>query len=132
GGEHDALTVAARLHPVAEHGLRFAALVAGDEPGVDVGGVDEIEPGVHEGVEDLEGCRFIQGPAEHIAAEHQRCHADLGVAQLALIHAVLQGSGCREDSANDGGYPNTPARRSSARRSGAWPRAVNTSSVYSP
>ena len=39
------------LQPLADDGLGFAALVAGRPARIDVGGIDEVEAGVDEGVE---------------------------------------------------------------------------------
>ncbi len=60
--------------------------MAGDPGGVDIGGVDEGEASVYEGVEDLEGGRLVDGPAEDVAAEGERGDFNGGVAEFAFGH----------------------------------------------
>ena len=86
GGDDDFGTFAGLLEPVTDDGFGLAAGVAGDPSGVDVGGVDEGEAGVDEGVEDLEGGWLVDGPAEDVAAEGEWGDFDGGVAEFAFDH----------------------------------------------
>ena len=84
GGDHDLGALAARFEPVADDGFRLAALVALDPARIGVGGVDGVEAGVDEGVEQGERGRLVDVPAEHIAAQHQRRDVEIGVAEAAF------------------------------------------------
>ena len=79
----------ARLEPAADNGLGLAALVAIGPGRVDVGGVDGVEAMIDEGIEHGEAGLFIDGPAKHIAAEHQRDDIDTGIAKWTLVHFAL-------------------------------------------
>jgi hypothetical protein len=81
-----------RREPAAEDGLGFAARVAGYPPGVHVGGVDGVEAGVHEDVEQREAARLVDGPAEHVAAEDERGDLQAGVAERAILHGASLGA----------------------------------------
>ena len=61
--------------------------------GVDVRGVDEVEAAVHEGVEDLEGGGRVCGPAEDVAAKHERNDLKAGSAEGFGLHCALQSLG---------------------------------------
>jgi hypothetical protein len=45
---------------------------ARDPGGIDVGGIDEIQAVIDEGVEDRERHALVGSPAEHVAAEDER------------------------------------------------------------
>ncbi len=89
GGDDDFGTFTGLLEPVADDGFGLAAGMAGHPGGIDIGGVDEGEAGVGEGVEDLEGSGLIDGPAEDIAAEGERGDFDVGVAEFAFGHEEM-------------------------------------------
>ncbi len=76
----------AALEPLAEDGFGLASLVAGNPAGVGVGGVDEVEAAIDEGVE--KGKRFfgIDGPAEDVAAEDKRSNLNVCVAESSGLH----------------------------------------------
>ncbi|CAM2149016.1 hypothetical protein PT2222_200147 [Paraburkholderia tropica] len=107
GGDHDLVALAAAREPFADDRLRLAALVARHPGGVDVGGIDEIQARVGERVENRERGGFVGGPAEHVAAEHERCDLQGGSADPALFHG-----GSRLRWANGCG----PAARADPRR----------------
>jgi hypothetical protein len=77
GGQHDVGPVAAGGEPVAEHGLRLAALVARREGRVGIGAVDEVAAGRHVGVEHVERLTLVGGPSEHVAAEAESEHVEV-------------------------------------------------------
>ena len=54
GGDDHPVAIAAALQPLADDGLGFAALVARGPARIDVRGVDQLEAGVDEGVEQPE------------------------------------------------------------------------------
>src|SRR5690242_8463548 len=54
GGDDHLLALAATLEPVADDGLRFAALVAGHPRGISVRGINEVKAGGNESIENLE------------------------------------------------------------------------------
>src|SRR5690606_21400361 len=82
GGEHD--VVAAALEGLADDLLRLAA-------GVDVGRVDEVDPGVERPVDDLDRVLVVgvAERAEHHGAQRERADLDPGAAEGAVLHAVL-------------------------------------------
>ena len=88
GDDHDLVAVAARLHPPADDGFRFAALVAGHPARIDIGRVDGIETGVGETVENVEGGLLVGRPAEHVAAQHQRGDVEIGSTQAAFLQGA--------------------------------------------
>ena len=86
GGDDNFRAFAGLLEPIADDGFGFAAFVTGHPSGIDIGGVDESEAGIDEGVEDLEGGGLINGPAENIAAKCEWSDFDRGVAEFAFGH----------------------------------------------
>ena len=78
--------VAALLHPVAEDGFGFPALMAGRPARIDIGRVDRVEAGIEEGIEHCEGGRLVRGPAEDIAAEDERGDFEAAVSEFAFLH----------------------------------------------
>ena len=79
--EEHGVALAARLQPFADHRLGLAALVAGNPGGIDVGRVDHRAAASDERVEDGEAGVAIGGPAEDVAAEHQRRDLQVGSAE---------------------------------------------------
>src|SRR5205814_1488993 len=75
-GDHHAAAVPGLLQPVADDRLGLAAGVPGHPDGVDVGGIDQVEPAGDEGVEDAERRRLVDRPPEHVAAEGERADLD--------------------------------------------------------
>jgi hypothetical protein len=90
GGKHDAIALAAAFQPAADDRFRFAALVARHPRRVHVGGVDQVEAVVDEGIEQLEAAFFVRAPAEHVAAEGERCDVQGGTTESALVHGELR------------------------------------------
>ena len=88
GRDHNFVALAAVLKPVANDRLALAALVTGHPCGVTVRGVNKIQSRIHKGIQYLERCGFVGGPAKHIAAQHQRRYFYSGFSQLALSHLV--------------------------------------------
>ena len=72
GGHDDVVAVAALGHPGAHDLLRLAARVQ-------VGGVDEVAAGGRVGVQHGERLVAVGGPAEHVAAQAERVHVEVGV-----------------------------------------------------
>ena len=81
GGDHDLVALAARFQPFADNGFQFAADMPRRPARIAVGGVDGVEAGIDKGVEDGERGLGVDVPAEHIAAQHQRRNADVGLAE---------------------------------------------------
>src|SRR4029453_1849805 len=77
------------LQPRADHGLGFAALVAGLPARIDVGGVDEGEAGIDEGVEDLVRGGLVGRPAKDVAAEGDWGEFEARPAGLGFFHGPL-------------------------------------------
>ena len=80
------VAIAALLHPLADHGLRFAALVAGRPGRIDVGGVDQVESRVDEGVENGEGRLLVRAPSEDVATQPERGNHQIGSSNCTLFH----------------------------------------------
>jgi hypothetical protein len=82
GGEHHVL--AAALEGLADDLLGLAG-------GVDVGGVDEVDPGVERGVDDADRLVVVglTPGAEHHRAEAQLADRDAGASQWAVLHRLL-------------------------------------------
>ncbi|KAG1274334.1 hypothetical protein G6F64_015154 [Rhizopus arrhizus] len=66
---HHLVALAAAGKPFADQRFGFAALVARDPARIDVGGVDEIQARVDQGVQQRVRAGFVDGPAEDVAAE---------------------------------------------------------------
>ena len=89
GGDQDLVALGRiLLQPGADDRLRLAALVARHPARIDVGGVDEGEAGIDEGVEQLVRGRLVGRPAEHVAAEGDGGEFEARFAELALFHGV--------------------------------------------
>jgi hypothetical protein len=73
--------VTATLERLADDLLRLAA-------GVDVGGVDDVDPGVERPVDDAHRLVVVGGPpgAEHHRAEGERGDGDAGAAERSVVH----------------------------------------------
>ena len=87
------ITASSRARPdcfshFADDHFRFAARIARNPRGIDIGCVDGIEARLEKGVEQLEGGFFIGGPAKDIAAENQRRDRQAGAAKGSLLHEV--------------------------------------------
>src|SRR6185295_19912773 len=100
GGDYHLASVAARVQPVADDGLGFAALMTRHPFGVDVGGIDAVKAGRDETVEQLEGGRRVRRPAQHVAAEDQRRNLKPRISQFTLVHVSPRASRNRPDHAD--------------------------------
>ena len=89
GGDDDIVTSATLLEPVPDDGLGFTAPISRRKPGIDVGGVDQIESGGDEGVEQPEGGLLIRGPAKDVAAEGQRRYFQSRISNSAFSHSLF-------------------------------------------
>jgi hypothetical protein len=89
GGDHEPVTIAARLHPLADDGFRLAALMAGHPGGIHIRCVDEVQAGIGVGVEHLERRCLVGRPAEDIAAEAQGRNHQVRAAEPTLFHLHL-------------------------------------------
>ena len=76
--------------PVPDDRLRFATGVARRPVRVRVGGVDRVEAVIDEGIEDGEGGRLIDRPAEDVGAEHERGDVEAGGAEGATLGHCAQ------------------------------------------
>jgi hypothetical protein len=87
GREHDVVAAAA--------GQRLADDDLGLALRVDVGGVDEVDPGVERGVNDSDALVVILvAPlAKHHRSEAQLAHRDAGASEWSMLHGLLL-SGC--------------------------------------
>ncbi len=86
-GRDDHVVVAsAPGDPSADDRLGFAADVSGCPARVRVRRVDQVEAGIDEGVEQPERRRFVDGPAEDVAAECKRRDAIPRAAEWSLLH----------------------------------------------
>ncbi|KAG1469333.1 hypothetical protein G6F57_012230 [Rhizopus arrhizus] len=95
GGDQHAVALAGTLEPFADQRFRFAAGIARHPRRVHVGGVDQVEAGVDEGIEQGEAGLLIGAPAEHVATEGERTYMQAGTAQFAGCrhgHGLLGGS----------------------------------------
>ena len=72
GCQDDFRALAGMLQPVADDGFRFASGVARNPGGIDVRGIDKIQSGVDESVQDLKGRGLIDGPAKDVSSQHER------------------------------------------------------------
>jgi len=70
--DHHPVTAAAGPHPFAEDGFRLAANVARLPGRVHVRRIHRLEAGPGQAVQEIERGLLVDGPSEHIAAEHQR------------------------------------------------------------
>jgi len=57
--------------------------------GIDIGGIDEIEAFIDEGIQNAVRCRLVDGPTEHVAAKTKRNHFEAGSAKLPLLHGSI-------------------------------------------
>ena len=80
---------AARAQPIADDRLRLAALVARRPGRIDVGGVDRVQAGGAEAVEQVERRLGVGGPAEHVAAEHDGGDRKVGATETTLLHEPI-------------------------------------------
>ena len=126
-GEHDRVAVAARRHPAPDDLLRLAAAVARHPLRVAVGGVDEVAAGVRVGVEHGEGLGLVGRPSEHVAAQAQRVHGEVGRGDVAHASNLPGRGGQARDGGGGGGAQVGEAqpaplvvrtRRTAERRSG--------------
>jgi hypothetical protein len=53
---------------------------------IGIGGVDQVEPGVDEGIQQQKRSRLVDRPAEHVAAESEWRDLESGTPQLAFFH----------------------------------------------
>ncbi len=90
GDQHLLATAAALGDPVPQHGFGLAARMSWRPAGIDVGGVDQVEAMVDEGVQQLEAPRRVGGPAEHIAAERPRGDLKPRPAEFLGLHRSLR------------------------------------------
>src|SRR3546814_7441610 len=81
----------AALQPFADNGFAPAADMAVHPGGIDVRGVDCVEAGVEEAVEQVEGRLLVRRPAEHVAAEDDRGDVQAGPAECALCPGNSEG-----------------------------------------
>ena len=72
---------------MADHAFALAAAVAFDPTRVDVGGVDQVEAIVDEGIEQVERRGLVGGPAEHVATEGERRDREAAAAEGTRLHA---------------------------------------------
>jgi hypothetical protein len=73
----------AAAQPAADDGFRLATAIARHPGRVDVGGIDQVEAGIDEGIKQREGSLLVGAPAKHVAAERQWGHLQAGAAQFA-------------------------------------------------
>src|SRR5579875_3958757 len=88
-GDDDFIAAAVLLEPFADDRFRFAAGMAGNPYGINVGGIDCREACIEKPIQKSERSGFISRPAENIAAENKRRNLYAGTAKLALLHAPL-------------------------------------------
>jgi hypothetical protein len=86
GDERRLGAIAARLHPVADDRLGFAALVAGRPGRIGVRRIDGVESRREKTIEQRERGLRVRRPAEHIAAEHNRGGGEIGAAETTPFH----------------------------------------------
>ena len=91
--EDDLISLPGSLEPVADHGLRLAALVAGHPARIDIRRVDRVEAAVHEAVEELRAGRLIDRPAEDVGAENERRDLQARAAEGAQVHDGIMDAG---------------------------------------
>jgi len=75
--------LATALEPAAHDGFRFATLVARHPGRVHIGGVDQIEAGIDEGVQQCKRGLLVRTPAKHVAAKRDGGHFEAGTAEFA-------------------------------------------------
>jgi len=81
GRQRHPRTLAAALEPASQQGFGLTALVARYPVRVRVGGIDQVEAGVDESIQQGEGCRLVGTPAEHVAAQGERGDVQAGSAE---------------------------------------------------
>src|SRR3954452_3664893 len=110
GDEHDRLAPRGRaFEPVADDGFGFAALVARHPARVHVCGIDGVEAGVDEAVEQAKSGRLVDGPAEDVAAEDERRDAKAGAAEDSEVHPAIIGEAARGTKAKRSRTCRSPA-----------------------
>ena len=77
--------------------------MARNPSGIGVGGVDKIEAGAGESVEQGEAHFLVHRPAEHIAAEAKRINFQAGAAKLATLSLINAGCDFIFHQANEAG-----------------------------
>jgi hypothetical protein len=112
GGQYDPLPVFL--------GQRFAHNLFGFAERVDIGGVDEIDPGIEGAVDDANCFVVVRGAPrpEHHGAQAERAHFDTGAAERAIFH-LADGSHGPGQSKGDPPQSRSRADASSAANSRA-------------
>ena len=106
--------LALALSQLADDRLRLAAGVARHPARVHVGGVDEVEAGVDERVEQRKRGGLVGGPAEHVAAEGERRDLEAGSAERTKAHEVSLGWPTGLSACASSRRRGRPARRGNA------------------
>ena len=75
--------------PVADDGFGFTARIARHPARIAVGGVDSVEAGIDKRIKQRERSLLVDGPAEHIAAKHERGEVQFGLAEAAGFHLIV-------------------------------------------
>ena len=88
GRDDDVVVPAAARDPAADDGFGFTALVPRHPARIRVRGVDQVEPGADEGVEQPERGGFVDRPAEDIAPEGERRNLEAGAALVCVFPCV--------------------------------------------
>jgi hypothetical protein len=85
GDHHDLVAIAAAFHPFADDRFGFAALVAGNPARIGIGGVDGVEAGADEPVEQVERGFLVGGPAEDVATQNKRRDGQVGLTETTFL-----------------------------------------------
>ena len=87
GDDHRVLAPDAGLfQPLADDGLGFTAHMPIHPSGIDICGVDGVEPRIKKGVKQGKGRLFIRCPAKHVAAEDDGGDGEAGAAEASFFH----------------------------------------------
>ncbi len=76
--------------PVADDRFRLASLVTGYPEGIGIRGVDEIEAGGEEGIQQPERGWLVRSPPEDVAAQGERRDLQPRGAELAFDHGSVR------------------------------------------
>ena len=71
GGDHHVLALRAALQPVPEDGFRFTAAMSGRPYRIHIGGIHEVQSGVHRRIQHRKRRRLGRRPSEDVTAEAQ-------------------------------------------------------------
>src|SRR5690606_13700464 len=88
-GDDDLIAVPAGFQPFSDDRFRLSTGSAIHPIRVHVSGVDKVEAGVGESIQDLEGTLFIEGPSKGIATQIKGGDMQISLSYSCFFHSVV-------------------------------------------